>query len=71
MDALSKTVDKKADLAYVDNELSKKANLADFNQLKDTVSANIDKITSNSEKISANAKDIEGLKESKADASHI
>lgn len=71
MDALSKTVDKKADLAYVDNELSKKANLADFNQLKDTVSANIDKITSNSEKISANAKDIEGLKESKADAGHI
>ena len=67
LDALSKTVDQKADQAYVDNELSKKANLADFNQLKDTVSANTDKITSNSEKISANTKDIEGLKESKAD----
>ena len=67
LDALSKTVDQKADLAYVDNELSKKANLADFNQLKDTVSANTDKITANSEKITTNAKDIEGLKESKAD----
>ena len=67
LDALSKTVDQKADLAYVDNELSKKANLADFNQLKDTVSSNTDKIASNSEKITANTKDIEGLKESKAD----
>ena len=68
LDALSKTVDQKADLAYVDNELLKKANLADFNQLKDTVSSNTDKITANSEKIATNAKDIEGLKESKADA---
>ena len=68
LDALSKTVDQKADLAYVDNELSKKANLADFNQLKDTVSANTDKITANSEKITTNTKDIEGLKETKADA---
>ena len=67
LDALSKTVDKKADQAYVDNELSKKANLADFNLLKDTVSSNTDKITSNTEKISTNTKDIEGLKESKAD----
>ena len=68
LDALSKTVDQKADLAYVDNELSKKANLANFNQLKDTVSANTDKIASNSEKIATNTKDIEGLKETKADA---
>ena len=68
LDALSKTVDKKADQAYVDNELSKKANLADFNLLKDTVSSNTDKIAANSEKIATNAKDIEGLKESKADA---
>ena len=68
LDALSKTVDQKADLAYVDNELSKKANLADFNQLKDTVSSNTDKITANSEKIATNTKDIEGLKETKADA---
>ena len=68
LDALSKTVDQKADSAYVDNELSKKANLADFNQLKDTVSSNTDKITVNSEKIATNTKDIEGLKESKADA---
>ena len=67
LDALSKTVDKKADQAYVDNELSKKANLADFNLLKDTVSSNTDKIASNAEKISTNTKDIEGLKESKAD----
>ena len=68
LDALSKTVDKKADQAYVDNELSKKANLADFNLLKDTVSSNTDKIASNAEKIATNTKDIEGLKESKADA---
>ena len=60
LDALSKTVDQKADQAYVDNELSKKANLSDFNQLKDTV-------TSNTEKIATNTKDIEGLKETKAD----
>ena len=67
LDSLSKTVDKKADQAYVDNELSKKANLADFNLLKDTVSSNTEKIASNAEKIATNTKDIEGLKESKAD----
>ena len=68
LDALSKTVDQKAAQAYVENELSKKVNLADFNQLKDTVSSNTDKITANSEKIATNTKDIEGLKETKADA---
>ena len=61
LDELSKTVENKADTSYVNQELAKKADKAELDKVSTAVSEN-------KEKISLNAKEIEGLKKSKADA---
>lgn len=60
LDELSKTVEGKADTSYVNQELAKKADKAELDKVSTAVNEN-------KEKISLNAKEIEGLKESKAD----
>ena len=66
LDELSKTVESKADISYVNQELDKKADKAELEKVSTAVK-------NNAEKIGQNAKDIQNLKESKAnvDASNI
>ena len=61
LDELSKTVESKADISYVNQELVKKADKAELEKVSIAVSEN-------KEKIGQNAKDIQDLKETKADA---
>ena len=60
LDELSKTVESKADISYVNQELDKKADKAELEKVSTAVK-------NNAEKIGQNAKDIQNLKESKAD----
>ena len=61
LDEISKTVEGKADISYVNQELDKKADKAEIEKVSAAVSEN-------KEKIGQNTKDIQNLKESKADA---
>ena len=60
LDELSKTVNGKADISYVNQELDKKADKAELERVSTAVSEN-------KEKIGQNAKEIQDLKETKAD----
>ena len=60
LDALDKKVDGKADLSYVNSELAKKANQEDLDKVSQQVKGN-------TEQIAAHSKDIQELKETKAD----
>lgn len=60
LDALDKKIDGKADLSYVNSELAKKANQEDLDKVSQQVKANTDQIA-------AHSKDIQELKETKAD----
>ena len=61
LDALDKKVDGKVDLSYVNSELAKKANQEDLDKVSQQVKGN-------TEQLAAHSKDIQELKETKADA---
>ena len=60
LDEFNKTVENKADLSYVNQELDKKADKAELEKVSTAVK-------DNTEKIGQNTKDIQNLKETKAD----
>ena len=67
LDALTEKLDTKADLSYVDDALSKKADKATVDAISAKVDTNTKNIAANTEAIKTNTENIKNLQETKAD----